>query len=129
MRNFIRSLIFAFPLVFSSVGATSEVKDNPVEIVETSLEDRVQNVDVPMLNNLVGKPEEGNVLSKLTDLFFEGESSINLRISRETLENYFYQSKNERILRTAEGLLENFYSIDISHYYFDSFNNSFNRGD
>jgi len=103
------------PLAASGMD-TSKVcaSTTPSEIVASA--DSLEGVvaDVEMLNELVGRPAEGNVLSKVNDLFFRNNWALDVTITRDALKAYFDQSSNEKVSETARDLLKNFEGVHIS---------------
>ena len=81
--------------------------------VDANLERRVESIDSDSLVTLVGKPEEGNILDTVNGLFFRNHEPVSVRIDRDTLEDYFSLTDNEKALRTAEQILKHFEYIEI----------------
>ncbi|MBT3690646.1 hypothetical protein HOG16_00175 [Candidatus Woesearchaeota archaeon] len=81
---------------------------------EANLENKLENVDSNRLTELVGRPEEGNILEKVSDLFFRSSKPVNIRIEKSSLDDYFTQTENRDVRETAEDILEYFGYIEIN---------------
>ena len=85
--------------------------------VESRLEARIGEspalADAQTLNDLVGEPDDGNILEKLKGLFFNGGGDLYLRIPREALEEYFKVATNKDAINTSNQILENFLYADV----------------
>ena len=81
---------------------------------EATLENRIENIDSDRLVELVGEPDEGSVLEKVSDLFFESTEPVNLRIEKRALNEYFRRTENEEVRKTAEEILNTFKYIEIN---------------
>ena len=111
-------ITFLLSLAFSGFSFGKE--GTPIDFrqdVESRLEARIGEsptvADAQTLNELVGGPDEGNILEKLKGLFFNGGGDLYLRIPRDALEEYFRAATNEDAINTSNQILENFLYADV----------------
>ena len=115
MRKGLISIVFLFSLAspnFSS--ANSSVSDSSNVKLEEIVQAEPFLASVQVLNNLVGGPDDGDVLTKLNNLFYCDGDSINLKVERQTLIDYFSQSNSSDVLETSHAILENFNYVIIN---------------
>jgi len=109
MRKSLIPIVLLFPLAFpNSSLASSSVSDSSSVKLEEIMQAEPLLASVSVLNNLVGGPDDGDILTKLNDLFYLEGDSVNLRVERQALIDYFSQSDNTTVLETSHAILENF---------------------
>ena len=108
-------ITFLFSLALSGFAFGKTLDFRPS--VESSLETRIgvspELVDSGRLRELVGDPDEGNVLKKLEGLFFRGNGEVYLRITRDALASYFESATDKDAINTSNQILENFLYADV----------------
>jgi hypothetical protein len=115
MKRYLMPITFLFSLALSGF-AFGKTLDSRLG-VESSLEARVGEspalASARTLRDLVGDPNEGNVLKKLEEMFFCDDGEVYLRITNEVLDEYFSQSMDKDARRTSAQILDGFLYADV----------------
>jgi hypothetical protein len=116
MKRYLMPITFLLSLAFSgfSFGKESwEFRPGIESSLEARVGERPSLADAETLNELLGGPDEGNILEKLRGLFFRNEGDIYLRITRDALKEYFREATSGDAINTSNQILENFLYMDI----------------